>query len=90
MADDIQNQNGLKNNIDFSELKPVKSRFKKVLSIGTTIIVGGVVLAVFAPLFIAPKCRGTTLSSRLKYEQRRMEIQKQLEEELQKEIDEKD
>ena len=90
MADDIQNQKQTSGLNDSTELKPVKSPLKKVLSIGAKIIVGGVVVVIVGHPFFPTKVMGASRTARLKYEQKKAEIQKQLAEEVQKETDEKE
>ena len=89
MADEIKNQNEINSNDDSTELKPVKGTFKKVLSIGATIAVGGVVIGIISPVFLTTRTMGASRTTRLNQEQKKAEIQQQLAEEVQKEIDEK-
>ncbi len=89
MADDIKNQNEIISENDSSELKPVKNPFKKILSIGSTIAVGGIVIGIISPVFLTTRTMGASRTARLSYEQKKTEIQQQLVEEVQKEIDEK-
>ena len=89
MADDIKNQDGIKGENDSTELKPVKNPIVKVLSVGSKIIIGGVVVVFVGNLIMTPlKVRGASRSARVHFEQKQAEIQKQLEQEVQKEIDE--
>ena len=90
MADDIQNQKQTSGQADSPQLEPVKSPLKKVLSAGAIIIVGGVVVTIVGPLFMTSRVMGASRTARLKYEQKKAEIQQQLAEEVQKEIDEKE
>lgn len=90
MADDIHNQKEINSPNNSNELAPVKRTFEKVLSVGSKIIIGGVVLVLVAPLIMPPKVRGASRSARVQFEQKQAEIQKQLEQEMQKEIDEQE
>jgi hypothetical protein len=90
MTDNIQNQNGTELQSNSFEPKPVKNRYTKIIHIGTRIAVSGAIIAVVANYIFSPRVQGTTRSARLRYEQKRLEIQRQLEEEIQKEIDEKE
>ena len=90
MADDIHNQKEIISPNNSNELAPVKGSFEKVLSVGSRIIIGGVVV-VFVGIILAPlKVRGASRSARVQFEQKQVEIQKQLEQEIQKEIDEQE
>jgi hypothetical protein len=60
------------------KLRPVKGRFKRILSLGCSIAVGGVVVVLLAPTFTPTA--GATRSARLKFERRNAEIERALQE----------
>ena len=91
MANDNHNQEEINSTNNSNKLAPVKGPFEKVLSVGSRIIIGGVVVVFVGNIILAPlKVRGASRSARVQFEQKQAEIQKQLEQEMQKEIDEKE
>ena len=62
------------------ELKPAKGKFRRILRLGCSIAIGGgVVVVLLAPL--CPRTMGATRSARLRFEQRRVEIEQTIEQE---------
>lgn len=88
MTDKINNQNMVENPDESGKLKPVKGSFKKIISTGAKIVIGGTVIAFVVSHFTRPRLLGVTRSARLRYEQRKAEIKKVMAAEIKKESEE--
>lgn len=73
MTDDFENTEN--DSEDSLELKPVKSPLKGILRIGSTIIIGGTVMVIVAPLMLTQRTAGVTRSARLKYERQKADAE---------------
>ncbi|MHC4170256.1 MAG: hypothetical protein ACYSWQ_25205 [Planctomycetota bacterium] len=76
MNDETRNQDIVEDSRESNELEPVKGSFKRMLSVGTKVVIGGTVIAFVVSPIRAPRCLGVTRSARLEYERRTTEIEK--------------
>lgn len=88
MLDKINSQDMVERPAETGKLKPVKGKFKKIISTGGKIVVGGTVIVFVVSHLTRPRLLGVTRSARLRYEQRKAEIAKVMAEEAKKESEE--